>query len=171
MEILHLKTINPILNLINLSDIELVVYDFDGVMTNNLVYISENGAETVVCNRSDGLAISLIKKCGVHQIILSSEKNNVVKHRAKKLGIEVLHGIEDKKQKLLEFCSTKNYKLDKVVFIGNDLNDLHIMKLIGFPICPSDACEEVKSICKVITNASGGNGVIREFLDILRINK
>jgi len=72
---------------------------------------------------------------------------------------------------LQEFCFKYNYKLDKVVFIGNDLNDLQVMKLIGFPICPSDACEDIKSICKFITNASGGNGVIREFLGILKVNK
>jgi len=78
MNIANLRSFIPSLKVINLSDIKLVVYDFDGVMTNNLVYISDAGAETVVCNRSDGLAISLIKEYGVRQIILSSERNNVV---------------------------------------------------------------------------------------------
>lgn len=140
-------------------------------MTNNLVYLSSEGLETVACNRSDGLAVSLIKKCGVRQVIMSSEKNKVVKLRAKKLNIEVIHGIADKKNALLDFCTTNNYKLDRTVFIGNDLNDLEAMKLVGIPICPSDACKELKIFSKYITKASGGNGVIREFLGIIKVDK
>jgi 3-deoxy-D-manno-octulosonate 8-phosphate phosphatase (KDO 8-P phosphatase) len=156
---------------INLDQLDLIIYDFDGVMTNNLVYLSSDGIETVACNRSDGLAISIIKKYAIRQVIMSSEKNNVVKLRAKKLNIEVIHGIADKKKVLLEFCANNKYKLDRIVFIGNDLNDLEVMKLVAFPICPSDACDEIKFFSKYITKASGGNGVIREFLGFLKGNE
>jgi YrbI family 3-deoxy-D-manno-octulosonate 8-phosphate phosphatase len=156
---------------INLSEIDLIIYDFDGVMTNNLVYLSSDGIESVACNRSDGLAISIIKKIGIRQIIMSSEKNKVVKLRAKKLNIDVIQGTSNKKKSLLEFCAANKYKLNRIAFIGNDLNDLEAMKLVGFPICPSDACNEIKIVSKYIIKAIGGSGVIREFLDILEVKK
>ncbi len=152
---------------INFSNIRLVVYDFDGVMTNNKVIVCEDGRESVEVNRSDGLAISVIKKKSVEQLILSTEKNNVVVLRAKKLGIPILNGIDDKKSALLNYCSKRNITLDQVVYIGNDINDLNVMKAIGFPICPIDASKEVKKIVKLVLKVKGGDGVIREFLNYL----
>ena len=125
---------------------DLIVYDFDGVMTDNRVYLCEDGKETVLCNRSDGLAVSLIKKLGIPQIILTTETNAVVQFRAKKLEIELIHSSADKKIDLKQYCIDRQINLKRVAYIGNDLNDLDVMKLVGFPFCPSDACAEVKAI-------------------------
>ena len=88
----------------NINELKLIVYDFDGVMTDNKVYIDHSGNEIVQVNRGDGLGISEIKKLGIKQIIISTEKNKVVSARARKLGIDCLQGIDDKKHTLIEYC-------------------------------------------------------------------
>lgn len=148
---------------INIKDVHLIVYDFDGVMTDNKVLLFEDGKEAVFCNRADGLAISKIRKMGIPQIILSTEKNQVVKFRAKKLKIPVLQNINDKKRTLVAYCEKNNYDLEKVVFIGNDTNDLESMKIAGISMAPYDADERVKEVAKIIIKKNGGEGVIREF--------
>lgn len=147
---------------------DLIVYDFDGVMTDNRVYLSEDGKETVLCNRSDGLAVSLIKKLGIPQIILTTETNAVVQFRAKKLEIELIHSSADKKNDLKQYCIDMQINLKKVAYIGNDLNDLEVMQSVGFAFCPSDACVEIKTISYLCLESKGGDGVIREFLELLK---
>lgn len=149
----------------DIKDIQLIVYDFDGVMTDNKVLVFEDGKEAVFCNRADGLAIQRIKELGIPQIILSTEENQVVEARAKKLKIEVIHNITDKKIALIDYCKKKNYDLKKVVYIGNDINDLEVMKLVGYPIAPQDANDRVKNIGKVIVKKNGGEGVVKEFFE------
>ena len=107
-------------NSLNKIQIELIAYDFDGVLTDNKVYLSEDGVESVQVNRSDGLAIKEIKKMGLKQIIISTEKNKVVKKRAEKLNIECFYGIDDKKNTLSNFCNENSIDLKKVIFIGNE---------------------------------------------------
>jgi 3-deoxy-D-manno-octulosonate 8-phosphate phosphatase (KDO 8-P phosphatase) len=147
---------------------DLIVYDFDGVMTDNRVYLSEDGKETVLCNRSDGLAVSLIKKIGIPQIIITTETNAVVRFRAKKLEIELIHSSLDKKNDLSKYCKEKQINIKRVAYIGNDLNDLEVMKSVGFAFCPSDACSEIKAISYLCLKSKGGEGVVREFLELLR---
>jgi len=144
--------------------IDLIVYDFDGVMTDNRVLVLEDGREAVFCNRSDGLAIARIKSLGIPQLILSTETNKVVAARSAKLGLEVLHGVNDKKTVLAQYCATHGYLLDRVVFIGNDVNDLDVMNAVGMPLCPSDAHETIRAAASVI-GRKGGDGVIRAFYD------
>jgi YrbI family 3-deoxy-D-manno-octulosonate 8-phosphate phosphatase len=145
----------------------LIIYDFDGVMTDNRVILREDGLESVIVNRSDGLAVEMIKDMGIRQMILSKEKNKVVETRAKKLDIPVLQGIDNKKEALVRYCLSEGINLQSVAYIGNDLNDLEVMKVVGFPACPSDACKEVKKISRVVFKAAGGAGVVRELLDHL----
>jgi YrbI family 3-deoxy-D-manno-octulosonate 8-phosphate phosphatase len=151
----------------NLKNIDLIVYDFDGVMTDNKSLIFDDGKEAVFCNRADGLAIYRIKELGIPQIILSTEENRVVEARAKKLNIEVIYGVRDKKSTLIDFCKKKNYNLKRVLYIGNDINDLEVMKSIGYPIAPQDAYKEIKKIAKIIINVKGGNGVIRKLYEMI----
>ena len=150
---------------------KLLVYDFDGVMTDNKVYLDQNGKESVKVNRADGLAISEIKKLKIEQIILSSEKNVVVLKRAKKLGIHCLYGVKDKKKILLEYIKEKKIKLEEIGYIGNDINDLHVIEIVGYSFCPHDAHYTIKSIVNYVFSASGGDGVIRELLDFLNKSK
>ena len=145
----------------------LIVYDFDGVMTNNKVYIDENGKEIVQVNRADGLGVSEFKKQGIQQIIISTEKNSVVSRRAKKLGIPCIQGVDNKKMSLMDYCKKNNIEHNKIVYVGNDINDMSVMKLVGISCCPSDAHESIKVISDHVLNTKGGDGVVRELLDLL----
>jgi YrbI family 3-deoxy-D-manno-octulosonate 8-phosphate phosphatase len=142
----------------------LFVYDFDGVLTDNRVYVSEDGNESVCCNRSDGLAIKTIKEMGITQMIISTETNKIVSARAAKLDIPVMQGVEDKKEALLEYCDKLSVNLKETLYIGNDINDLEAMLTVGFPVCPKDAYPEIKKIAKLVIPVSGGYGVIRKLL-------
>ena len=147
--------------------LKLLVYDFDGVMTDNKVYLDQEGNEIVQVNRSDGLGVSEIKKIGIEQIIISTEKNVVVSKRASKLGIFCLQGIDNKKKALINYCNKKRFNLNNVGFVGNDINDKEAMEIAGVKFCPSDSHECIKDISDIILNTKGGDGVIRELMDLL----
>jgi len=151
--------------------IKLIVYDFDGVMTDNKVYVDQDGKETVQLNRGDGLGVSEIKKLGIEQIIISTEKNPIVSTRAKKLGIYCLQGIENKKDVLIKFCQNNDYDLEYVAYVGNDINDKDAMGIVGYSFCPIDAYGSIKKISNHILDTKGGNGVIRELFDFLTRKK
>lgn len=159
------KTIPNKRVLINTQSIDLIVYDFDGVMTDNKVVVLEDGREAVSCSRTDGLAVSRIKKRGIPQIIMSSESNKVVKVRARKLGIPALCNVEDKKSTLLAYCKKNNYNLKKIIYIGNDINDLSTMRIVGYPIATLDAEKEIKNAALLIINKKGGEGVIKGLIE------
>ena len=150
-----------------MNDIKLIAYDFDGVMTDNTVYIDQNGFEMVKVNRSDGLAVGEIKKMGIKQIIVSTEKNPVVQHRAHKLRIPCYQNISNKADFLSKFCKENDIFLENCIFIGNDINDKDAMLSVGLKFCPSDAHEDIKEIADHIFFAKGGHGVIRQLLDYL----
>ena len=151
----------------NKFNYDLLVYDFDGVMTNNKVYLSQNSDETVLVSRADGLGVSEIKKLGIEQVIISTETNPVVSARAKKLRITCLQGIENKKNALKNYCKNHNFELNNVAYIGNDINDEDVMKIVGFRFCPSDAHKSILEISDHVFYAKGGDGVIRELLDFI----
>ncbi|MBQ8945393.1 MAG: HAD hydrolase family protein [Lachnospiraceae bacterium] len=148
-----------------------IFYDFDGVMTDNRVLVSDTGSESVFCNRSDGLAISEFRRLGIHQAIISTETNPVVARRAEKLHIPVVHKLDsigtDKGQVLERYCAENGVDLKSSIFIGNDINDLPALKLVGYPCCPADAYQPVKDIAVWISTKNGGYGVIRELMDVL----
>ncbi len=144
---------------------ELIVYDFDGVMTDNRVVLREDGLESVIVNRSDGLAVSILKGIGIKQVIMSTEKNKVVASRAKKLGIQALQNISDKRTVLKKYCKENKISLENVLYVGNELNDLDAMRIVGYTACPYDACKEVKTMAKIVLNSAGGAGVARELLE------
>ena len=151
----------------SIDKLELIIYDFDGVMTDNKVYIDQNGKEMVQVNRADGLGISELKKLGIHQIIISTEKNPVVSARAKKIGISCLQGINNKKEALTNYCEKNKIELNNVGYIGNDINDLEVMKIVGVSFCPADAYERIKNISNYTLKTSGGQGVARELFDLI----
>jgi YrbI family 3-deoxy-D-manno-octulosonate 8-phosphate phosphatase len=156
--------------IVKLSSLILIVYDFDGVMTDNKVYVDQNGNEMVQVNRADGLSIAKIKKLGIKQIIISTEKNPVVSARARKLGIPCLQGIDSKKDALMDYCKKNDIDLKQVAYIGNDINDLEAMNIVGYRFCPKDSYPIIKDISDHILNAQGGEGVIREILDFINLN-
>jgi YrbI family 3-deoxy-D-manno-octulosonate 8-phosphate phosphatase len=157
--------------LFEISNIDAFVFDFDGVLTDNLVYLDQNGKESVRCSRSDGLAFELLKKINKPVYILSTEKNSVVTSRAKKLKIPVLQGISNKVEGINKIVLDNGFDLNKILYIGNDVNDYRVMKLCGLSACPADSHQEIKKIATVVLKKNGGNGVIRELLeDLLELN-
>ena len=136
-------------------------------MTNNKVYIDQNGNEMVQVHRADGLGVSEIKKLGIEQIIISTEENTVVSARANKLGVPCMHGVRKKKEVLKNFCKINKINLKNVAYVGNDLNDKDAMELTGVTFCPADAHESIKAISNYILKTNGGDGVIRELFDII----
>lgn len=159
----------PMKQFVNLTpaEIDLIVYDFDGVMTDNRVLVLQDGTEAVFANRADGWGIGQLRKAGFRQIILSTETNPVVSARAKKLQIEVLQGSGDKARDLAEYCQSHDINLVKVLYVGNNVNDLDAMRLVGYPVAPADAHPKVLAIAKHVTQARGGEGVIKEISEIL----
>jgi len=152
-------------NIIN--NIKLIVYDFDGVMTDNKVYIDQDGKESVQVNRGDGLGVSGIKRLGIKQIILSSEINAVVSSRAKKLKIKCLQGVDNKKIVLTDYCIQNKINIETVAFVGNDINDKDAMEIVGYSFCPFDSHKSIKEISDHTFQTKGGCGVIRELFEYL----
>ena len=144
------------------EEIDLIVYDFDGVMTDNRVIVMEDGTEGVMANRADGLGVNRFREMGLPQLILSTETNTVVEARGSKLGLKVISSCKDKELALRSYCEQNNYDLGRVVYVGNDINDIEVMKIVGFPVATADAHPKTKAVAKVITRSKGGEGVVRE---------
>lgn len=155
----------------NFDNLQLIVFDFDGVFTDNRVIVSQDGIESVVCNRSDGMGLSKIRTLGIQMLILSTEVVPVAQVRAKKLRIDCITGCEDKLHKLKEIVAAKGISLTNVAFVGNDINDLDCLKVVGYPICVNDAYPEVKAVCKLISDKKGGDGAVREICDLIFQNR
>lgn len=147
--------------------IEGMVFDFDGVFTNNKVIVHDHGGEAVICDRSDGLGLSQIKTLNIPLLVLSTEKNPVVQVRCDKLGIPVIQNVPEKISILKKWLQEKNLNPSNVIFVGNDINDLSCIQYIGCGIAVGDAHPEVKASVKIILTSAGGNGAIRELSDLL----
>jgi len=157
--------------MINIDNIAVFVFDFDGVLTNNLVHLDQNGNELVSCSRSDGLAFDVLRKLKKSVYILSTEKNTVVSARAEKLQISVLQGIENKVLGIEEIIKKENCKLENILYVGNDLNDYRVMSICEFTACPADSHEKIKQISNIVLKTNGGHGVVRELIeDILDLD-
>ncbi len=147
--------------------IKLVIFDFDGVFTDNSVFVSQDGVETVKCNRSDGLGISRLKSLNIPCYIISSESNIVVSKRAKKLKIPVFQNVKDKAMTLTSLCNKLKINLENTMFVGNDINDIPALKIVGFPVAVFDAYDEILSHIVYKTKKAGGDGAVREICDII----
>lgn len=161
----------------SLNEIHTVVFDFDGVFTDNKVWVDQDGHESVRCDRGDGLAFDLVRafkrqgKLKADFFILSKETNSVVLARAEKLKLDCQHGVGDK----LEFMI--NYFADRIpnhanpfagmVYLGNDLNDLPLMRRAGFAVAPSDAHLMVYNIAHLVMPQRGGEGFVRAFIELM----
>ena len=148
-------------------DIDLLILDFDGVLTDNRVYIAQDGKEAVACHRGDGWGIKLLKNAGLEIIILSTETNPVVSARARKLDVECIQGCSDKAEATREIIAKKELDSTKVMYVGNDTNDSEAMALVGHTVAPADSHPEIIEVAKTVTRARGGHGVVRELADLL----
>ncbi len=144
-----------------------VVFDFDGVFTNNKVYLDQNGKETVVCDRRDGLGLEMMRRANVPMMILSKERNPVVAARGEKLKINVEAGCDDKAAFLKTFLEGKDIDPATVVYMGNDLNDVEAMGFVGYSAAPGDAHPAAKSAADVVFPETGGNGAVRALCQLI----
>jgi 3-deoxy-D-manno-octulosonate 8-phosphate phosphatase (KDO 8-P phosphatase) len=149
------------------KNIKLLVLDFDGVLTNNYVWITEDGLESVRCNRSDGIGLSRLRSLGIQTYIVSTEKNKVVSTRANKLKTPVLQGVEDKKDAILKLSNELDIPLKNIAFLGNDINDIPAFEVVGLPIGVADSFEEIYSKIVYKTKKNGGEGAVREICDLI----
>ena len=149
------------------DQIELIVFDFDGVMTDNKVLVSDTGAETVRCNRADGWGVARLLDAGVPMIVLSTEAHPVVSARSKKLGIPCHQDIEDKAAFLERFLDQRGVAARNVAYVGNDVNDLACLDQVGLPVAVADADPRVLSRAKLVLSRRGGDGAVRELCDMV----
>lgn len=164
-----------------LTKIHTIAFDFDGVFTDNKVWIDQNGEETVRCDRADGLAFDIFRffqkqeKLKTQCFILSKETNSVVLARAKKLKLDCYHGIGDKLGFMREYCAARVSGDDVfagLVYLGNDLNDVPLMRRAGYSVAPADAHPAVLKIASLVMKQKGGEGFVRAFIEkLLGINK
>ncbi|MBT2396508.1 acylneuraminate cytidylyltransferase [Streptomyces sp. ISL-100] len=144
------------------DDIDAVVIDFDGTQTDDRVLIDSEGRELVAVHRGDGLGIAALRNAGLKLLILSTEQNAVVAARARKLRIPVLHGIDRKDLALKQWCEEQGVSPERVLYAGNDVNDLSCLALVGWPVAVANAHDTVRGAARAVTTIPGGDGAIRE---------
>lgn len=156
------------------SRIQLLVMDFDGVLTDGYVYVDQDGKETVRCSRKDSLGILMLQKCGVQVVVISKETNPVTQVRCKKIGVECYHSIasgEGKKEILERLIFSLSISLGNVAYVGDDVNDLQVMRIVGLPIAVRDAHPIIKKNSLFVTREVGGNHAIREVCEKIIVAK
>jgi 3-deoxy-D-manno-octulosonate 8-phosphate phosphatase (KDO 8-P phosphatase) len=148
-----------------LERVRLAVFDFDGVFTDNRVWVNERGEEALAFSRSDGLGLRRLDEAGVQYLIVSMERNPIVGARAQKLGADCVQGIDDKLSVLRERAGGAGVALEDVAYVGNDINDAECLRAVGVPVVPADAWPEVKPLALWVLTRGGGSGCVREFCD------
>ncbi len=149
------------------SQVDAVVFDFDGVMTDDAVYVDQDGRELVRASRRDGMGIGLLKKGHIPCLVLSKERNPVVARRCEKLQVDCLHGIDDKLPSLVAWLEAQGAQLSNTVYVGNDINDIACMEACGFSVAVADADPRAKQAASWICSANGGNGAVREICEAI----
>jgi YrbI family 3-deoxy-D-manno-octulosonate 8-phosphate phosphatase len=148
-----------------LERVRLAVFDFDGVFTDNRVWVNERGEEELAFSRSDGLGLRRLDEVGVRSLIVSMEENPIVGARARKLRVDCVQGIADKLPVVRERAAAAGVSLEETAFIGNDINDAECLRAVGCPVVPADAWPEVKPLALWVLSRVGGSGCVREFCD------
>jgi len=151
----------------DLRAIELVVLDFDGVMTDDRVVVNQDGTEAVLCHRGDGFGIERLRQAGIDVVVLSKETNPVVAARCAKLGIVCHQGFDEKLPKLQSLAAERGLQPEHVLFVGNDVNDLECVRWVGVGIAVADAKAELRQSAAWVTSKAGGTGAVREVCDLI----
>ena len=152
------------------ADVDLVVFDFDGVMTDNRVWVDADGRELVSANRSDGWGVARLREAGVQIMVLSTETDPVVTARCRKLGIEVVQGVEEKAKALREFLESRGIESQRTIYLGNDINDVVCFPIVACALVVADAHPEAKAQADIILTKRGGHGAVRELCDLILNN-
>jgi|TARA_B100002003_G_C14056539_1_gene508749 YrbI family 3-deoxy-D-manno-octulosonate 8-phosphate phosphatase len=149
------------------KNIKFIAFDFDGVFTNNNVYVAQDGREMVKCSRYDGIGLKNLETKGIRKVVISSEKNPLVRTRCKKIGIKCYDSVQNKFSLLQEIIKNQNLNFSQVAFMGNDINDLECLSEVGLPIVVKDCHPKLIKVARYITETLGGNGAVREVCDHL----
>lgn len=144
-----------------------IVFDFDGVFTDNGVLLNERGTEAVRCDRSDGMGIDLLHSRRVPMLVLSKERNPVVARRCEKLRLECLHGVDDKLTALKDWLAANALEPEGLVYVGNDINDRECMEFAACAVGPSDTHPDVRFCLHIALDGAGGKGAVRELADMV----
>ena len=136
--------------------------DFDGCLTDDRVWLNQDGEEFVAANRKDGLAVKRLKNLGIQVVITSTETNKVVLARGTKMGVEVLQGLADKAESIGQYLKQKNLSWDEVWYIGNDVNDLGAIEKAKLSISPADAVKKIRKTVDIVLKTNGGRGILSE---------
>ncbi len=149
------------------KEIQMIVFDFDGVFTDNRVLVLQDGTEAVFCSRADGFGLDIVRNQGIKLLVLSKERNSVVSVRCNKLNIPSIQGCDNKSDTLKMESEKLGISLKNVAYIGNDINDIECLQIVGLPACVSDAYPDILKISLYVTEARGGHGAVREFCDFI----
>ncbi len=151
------------------AKIDLIICDFDGVITDNRVWVDQDGTETVAAYRSDSVRVKDLRAIGIEVMILSSELNRVVEARARKMGVAAIHGVglTEKGRAMREVLEQKNVKAENVIYVGNDINDLPCFEIAGWSVAVADAYPELIRAADHVLSKSGGHGALRELCDLI----
>jgi YrbI family 3-deoxy-D-manno-octulosonate 8-phosphate phosphatase len=147
--------------------IDAVIFDFDGVFTDNGVVVMQDGREAVVCSRFDGMGLTRLKKTGMPMLVLSTEANPVVTARCAKLGLECLQNSPDKVVDLTRWLADRQIDAANVVYIGNDVNDAGPLQMAGCGVVVADAHPDVMPLARIVLSNVGGRGAVRELCDLI----
>ncbi|GAP05305.1 MAG TPA: transferase [Anaerolinea thermolimosa] len=147
--------------------VDLVVFDFDGVLTDNRVWVDEEGHEMVAANRSDSLGVAYLRRSGLKMVVLSTETNPVVAARCRKMQIPVVQGVWDKAGELPRIMAEFNAAPERTIYVGNDVNDVPCFSLVGCAVAVADAQPAARRAADIVLSRNGGHGAVRELLDIL----
>jgi len=149
-----------------MNEITTFIFDVDGVLTDSSVHITPTGEMLRIMNIRDGFALKAAVESGYHVCIISGGSNEGVRIRLKNLGISDIYlGSPDKVKTFKEYCDIYNIKPEQVLYMGDDIPDYHVMKLVGLPTCPQDSSPEIKAISNYISHKNGGKGAVREVIE------
>jgi YrbI family 3-deoxy-D-manno-octulosonate 8-phosphate phosphatase len=146
---------------------KIIFTDFDGCLTDDRVWLNQEGEEFVAANRKDGLAVKRLKNLGIQVVIASTETNKVVLARGNKMGVDVLQGLADKAEAIEQYLEQKNLSWNDIWYIGNDVNDLGAIERSNLSICPADAVKKVRKSVDVVLKTKGGYGILSEIATLL----
>ncbi len=144
------------------GEVDAVVLDFDGTQTDDRAWIDVDGAERVAVHRGDGLGIAALRRAGLPVLMLSTEMTPIVAGRAQKLGVECRHGITKKGAELVRWMGEHRLDPQRVLYVGNDVNDLPCFEQVGWPVAVASAQPSVRAAARAVTSVPGGHGAIRE---------
>ena len=149
-----------------MNDITTFVFDVDGVLTDGSVFVTNEGEMLRTMNIRDGYAMKAAIESGYHVCIISGGSNEGVRVRLRNLGVNDIHlGTPDKVKTFNAYCESQNIKPENVLYMGDDIPDFHVMKLVGLATCPQDASPEIKTLCRYISHVKGGRGAARDVIE------